>query len=368
MNKDNLPEKTVFVFDATEGMVLSKDVINSDGRLIAPASTVLTLDIISRISGYNILEISVYEKRKEAPHENVAYKEQMTYYEKVKDSDNFKNFSKTFLEGTNELESNLKNIVLNNSQIDTDSLLNNTSKILSECNNTLLAFDMLHCMRDIDDLTYVHSMNVAIIASVIGKWLKYSEDDIKVITLCGILHDIGKLLVPKEILTKPDRLTANEYAIMKEHVNLGYQIVKEADIDDRIKSAVLLHHEKCDGSGYPFGLKSSDISDFAKIITIADIYDAMTCNRIYRHAICPFSVIKSMEEDAFTKFDPAFIIPFLKNVASSYIGNNAKLSDGRTGEVVMINGHAIARPIIRCGNNEFVDLSKNPNIQITAII
>lgn len=368
MNKDNLSEKTVFIFDAVEGMVLSKDIINSDGRLIAPASTVLTLDTISRISGYNILEISVYEKRKEPSSENAVNKEQMTYYEKVKDSDNFKNFSKTFLEGTNELESDLKNIVLNNSQIDTDSLLSNTSKILSECNNTLQVFDMLHCMRDIDDLTYVHSMNVAIIASVIGKWLKYSEDDIKLLTLCGILHDIGKLLVPKEILTKPDRLTANEYAIIKEHVNLGYQIVKDDDIDDRIKSAVLLHHEKCDGSGYPFGLKSPDISNFAKIITIADIYDAMTSNRTYRHAICPFSVIKSMETDAFTKFDPAFIIPFLKNVASSYIGNNARLSDGRVGEVVMINGHSIACPIIRCGDNEFVDLSKNPNIQITAII
>ena len=95
------------------------------------------------------------------------------------------------------------------------------------------------------------------------------------LTLCGILHDIGKLLVPNEILSKPDRLTANEYAIIKEHVNLGYQIVKDADIDERVKSAILLHHEKCDGSGYPMGLKSEDIPDFAKIITSADIYDCL---------------------------------------------------------------------------------------------
>lgn len=95
---------------------------------------------------------------------------------------------------------------------------------------------MLHCMRDMDDLTYVHCINVAIIASILGKWLGYSEEDVKVLTLCGILHDIGKLLVPNEILSKPDRLTANEYAIIKEHVNLGYQIVKDADIDERVKS------------------------------------------------------------------------------------------------------------------------------------
>lgn len=368
MNNENLLEKTVFIFDAVEGMVLSKDVISSDGRLIAPHSAVLTLDMISKISDYNVLEISVYEKVEEEHSDDTSDEEQMTYYEKVKNSETFKKFSNTFLDGTNELKSNMNHIVLNNAKIDTDSLLENTSSILNECNNTFQAFDMLHCMRDLDDLTYVHSMNVAIIASVIGKWLNYSEADIKALTLCGILHDIGKLLVPNEILSKPDRLTANEYAIMKEHVNLGYQVVKDADIDDRIKSAILLHHEKCDGSGYPFGLKRDEISDFAKIITIADIYDAMTSSRIYRQAICPFSVIKSMESDAFTKFDPVFIIPFLKNVASSYIGSNARLSDGRTGEIIMINEQAIARPVVRCGDSDFVDLSKNPNLQITAII
>lgn len=365
-----MQENTIFIFDAAEGMVLSKDVVSSDGYLIAPKDAALTLEMISKISDYNVLKVSVYEEAAPDVQEplKAANVEQMTYYEKVKKSQTFEKFNQTFIDSIHDLKTNLNDIVLNHAPIDTDALLASTAKILSEYTNTLQVFDMLHCMRDFDDLTYVHCINVAIISSIIGKWLNYSAEDINILTLCGLLHDIGKLLVPNEILTKPDRLTANEYAIMKEHVTLGYNIVKDADIDSRIKSAVHLHHEKCDGSGYPFGLTSEQIPDFTKIITIADIYDAMTATRVYRQAICPFTVIKNMEVDAFTKFDPAFILPFLKNVVTSYIGNNVRLSDGRVGEVVMLNDRAISRPIIRCGNNEFIDLSANNTLEITAVL
>ena len=339
---DNTQEKNIFIFDAAEGMVLSQDIMTSTGHLIAAKDTVLTLDMIAKISEYNVLKINVYEEAAAQP-EQPEVLEQMTYYEKIKQSQNFEHFNETFIDGINDLKTELNDIVINHETIDTTALLKNTEKILAEYTNTLQIFDMLHCMRDMDDLTYVHCINVAIIASILGKWLGYSEEDVKVLTLCGILHDIGKLLVPNEILSKPDRLTANEYAIIKEHVNLGYQIVKDADIDERVKSAILLHHEKCDGSGYPMGLKSEDIPDFAKIITIADIYDAMTSSRIYRKALCPFHVVRDMEQDAFTKFDPKFSLPFLKNVATSYIGNNVKLSDGRTGEVVLTNMPCHAR-------------------------
>ena len=143
-------------------------------------------------------------------------------------------------------------------------------------------------MRDVDDLTYVHSMNVALIASVIGKWMGYNQEKIKVLTLAGLMHDIGKLLIPEKILNKPGNLTDNEYEIMKKHVNLGYEQVKNKFMPMSVKEAILLHHEKCDGTGYPFGLKSDKIPETAKIIAIADVYDAMTSSRIYRAPICPF--------------------------------------------------------------------------------
>lgn len=98
-------------------------------------------------------------------------------------------------------------------------------------------------MRDVDDLTYVHSMNVALIASVIGKWMGYNQEKIKVLTLAGLMHDIGKLLIPEKILNKPGNLTDNEYEIMKKHVNLGYEQVKNKFMPMSVKEAILLHHE-----------------------------------------------------------------------------------------------------------------------------
>lgn len=358
-------EKTVFIFDAEEGMVLSRDIINNDGHLIAGLGTVLDLDIIARISGYHILEINVYDQNK--PEKVKTDEENDSYFEKVRKTDQFKHFHEDYVENISSVKKDLTDLVIHNAPLNADLLLNSTLDLVSDCPNKLQLFDMLHSLREFDDLTFAHSVNVALVASIIGQWLNFSEADTKVLTLCGLLHDIGKLLIPNEILTKPDRLTQNEFEIMKQHVNLGYARIKDEKIDTRIKEACLLHHEKCDGSGYPFGLKGDKIPAAAKIITIADIYDAMTAARVYRGAICPFEVVRMMEREAFGKLDPAFCLPFLKNVASSYIHNNVKLSNGDYGEVVMINDHALSRPIVKCGDS-FTDLSKTPGLSITAIL
>ena len=358
-------ELTIFIFDAEEGMELSRDVILNDGSVLLTKGTVLNLDLISRISGHHILEISVYDKTaadsaidnrtissisavdeaKEAA--KAADDENTKYYETVRNSEEFKTFEEHY-----------------NEHIDT---FKNTIDIVAESNNSLQLFDMLHAMRDVDDLTYVHSMNVALIASVIGKWMGYNQEKIKVLTLAGLMHDIGKLLIPEKILNKPGNLTDNEYEIMKKHVNLGYEQVKNKFMPMSVKEAILLHHEKCNGTGYPFGLKSDKIPETAKIIAIADVYDAMTSSRIYRAPICPFEVVRLMYEDAFTKFDPVFAIPFLKNVASSYIHTDVRLSDGRVGKVILINDSALHKPVVQV-DGEYIDLSKKKDLNITALL
>lgn len=359
-------EKTVFIFDADEGMVLSKDVTLPDGHMVAAKGTELNLNLITRISNYHILEISVYEEVTQS-EQLPTNDENITYYNKVRQTEQFKEFHESYNNDIETVTAHLNHLVLKNEPVDTTELLSSTADILNKYDNTLQIFDMLHCMRDLDDLTYVHSVNVALIASIIGKWLNYSEEDVKTLALCGLLHDIGKILIPDEILSKPDRLTDNEFAIMKNHVNLGYAKIKDEDLDSRIKEACLLHHEKCDGSGYPFGLPSDQIPDFTKIVTIADVYDAMTCERVYRDSICPFEVIKIMESEAYTKYDPKFILPFLRNVVTSYIHTNVKLSDGRICEVVMINRDNLSLPVVKCGE-QFIDLSKEKGIKIVAVL
>ena len=366
-----MSEKIIFIFDAKEGDQLSEDVNTPDGKILVKKDTILDYDVIANISNHHILEVRIYDNDELEDNQSRIDSDRNTenekYFDKIRKSRQFKKFKKTYDENIIDIKDGLNEVVTNNSPIDTDKLIEGTQQILSENNNSLQLFDMLHSMRQFDDLTYVHCVNVALISSIIGQWLKYSKEDIRTLIICGLLHDIGKLMIPNEILTKPGRLTEDEYKIMKQHVNLGYEKLKNQNIDMRIKEACLLHHEKCDGTGYPFGLKSESIPVSAKIIAVADVYDAMTAARVYRGALCPFEVIETMHCDAFTKFDPKYILPFLKNVASSYIHNNVKLSNGETGEVVLINDRSLSRPVIRC-KDKFIDLSAAPDLTITAIL
>ena len=343
-----MTDKTIFIFDAQEGDKLADDVHTPDGNILAKKDTILNYDIIANISGHHILEVKVYDTNNELQDlEKVlgktANKENVKYFDKIRASIRFKHFKKTYDENILDIKGGLNDVVMNNSPIDIDKLIEGTNEIHTATRNSLQLFDMLHSMRQIDDLTYVHSVNVALIASILGQWLKFSEKDIRILTISGLLHDIGKIMIPNEILTKPGKLTVAEYNIMKQHVNYGFEKVKNQNIDIRINEACLLHHEKC------------------------DVYDAMTSARVYRGALCPFEVIDTMYKDAFTKFEPEYILPFLKNVASSYINNDVRLSDGRIGKVVLINENALSLPIVQC-EDEFIDLSKTRGLTVSAIL
>jgi len=131
-------------------------------------------------------------------------------------------------------------------------------------------------------------------------------------------------------------------------------------MNPRIVNSAMMHHERCDGTGYPFGLTSERIDDFAKIISIADVYDAMTSARVYRGAMCPFKVIEIFENEGLQKYDTKYILTFIQNVLNTYIQSRVRLSDGRTGEVIMINKQFLSRPLIRSGSS-YIDLSKEPD-------
>lgn len=360
-----MKETSIFIFEAEEGMILSKDVILPDGHLILPAGTTLTYEIIERISNFHVLEIMVEAE----PHEEDDSQNNIvpSYFLKIRQSDSFKKFSVKYRCNISTVKDNLSKIVSSSTPIDTEALLRETSGLLSASKSSLHLFDMLHSMREFDDITFVHSINVALISSTIGEWLGCTKEEIETLTLCGLLHDIGKLLIPSEILTKPGKLTPSEFDVAKTHVNLGYNKIKDNILDTKVKEACLLHHERCDGSGYPFGIESEKIPFTAKIIAIADVYDAMTSNRVYRGSICPFEVIRIMEADAFNKFDPKYVLPFLNNVISSYLHNDVRLSNGLIGEVIMINRNDLSHPTVRCAN-EYIDLSKHHEIRIEAIL
>lgn len=347
---------------AEAGMKVASDIYTSNNQLIIPKNTILEERMISRLRFYNIYGLLIYRG---APQ--VERIEEVSYIDLLRSTPEFKKFNRTYVDTVRNVEDNFNTVLKGNDEFDIDVLLSETERILSEGRNGAHIMEMLHGIRNYDDMTYVHSLNVSLICNIFGGWLKYSKEDIRVLTLSGLLHDIGKLLIPKEIISKAGKLTLEEFQSIKTHTVKGYQVLKNQSFDIRIKYAALMHHERCDGSGYPNGFVAEQIDEFAKIIAIADVYDAMTSSRRYRNAICPFDVVDEFEHDGFLKFDPGFLMTFLERIVQSYIHNIVRLSDGREGEVIMINRLSLAKPVVRVGS-EYVDLSKKRNVSIKEVI
>lgn len=343
------------------GMVVASDIYTSNDQLIVPRGTVLDEKVIDRLRFYNIFGFMIYVKGKED-----EIKEE-SYIDMLRSTTEFKKFNRVYVDTVESVEGSFNSILSGESEFNIDNMLAETDRILREGRNGAHVMEMLHGIRNYDDLTYVHSLNVSLICNIFAGWLKYSPEETRLLTLSGLLHDIGKMLIPKEIITKPGKLTSEEYAVVKTHAMKGYQVLKDHPLDIRVKYAALMHHERCDGSGYPNGFKSDQIEEFSKIISIADVYDAMTSNRRYRNAICPFAVVEEFERDGFLLYDPKYLMTFLEHIVNSYLHNIVRLNDGREGEVVMINKLSLSRPVIRVGN-EFIDLSKDHRLNIIAIV
>lgn len=227
----------------------------------------------------------------------------------------------------------------------------------------------LHMVSRQGDYTLHHSVNVALICGVLGRWLGYNERELTDLVLSGLLHDIGKTQISLEILNKPGKLSEEEMNIMQTHPSVGYKMLREnTNLSANICYGVLQHHERLDGSGYPFKIQGNQIHKYAKIIAIADIYDAMTSNSAYRTKATPFSVVEVMTEEMFNKLDATICTVFLNNVRDYFVGNIVKLSDGRNVEVVYLGQSAGTRPTVRTQDNQFIDLERRKDIQIVDLV
>ena len=219
-----------------------------------------------------------------------------------------------------------------------------------------------------DDYIYKHSLNVCIISTIIGKWLNFSSSELEKLSIAAMLHDIGKSKIPASILNKPGKLSAAEFDIMKKHTTEGYNIIKNSKgISYESCLGVLQHHERVDGSGYPLSLKQDKIHEFAKIISVADIFDAMTSERVYKEKVCPFKVAELITQNSFGSLDPYITYVFLHNLAHYYVGNIVKLNSGEIGEIVLLNKQVPTRPLVRV-ENKYIDLMRQLDYEIIELI
>jgi HD-GYP domain-containing protein (c-di-GMP phosphodiesterase class II) len=211
--------------------------------------------------------------------------------------------------------------------------------------NDAMAID-ISSLKTSDEYTFKHSVDVATISMVIGKTLGLSSQQIYEIGITGLLHDVGKTRVPPEILNKPSRLEKEEFEIMKQHSMYGYRILKERnDYSDIIALGVLQHHEKMNGSGYPLGADAESITPYAKILTVADIYDALVTERPYKSAFSQRDAVE-MIMSMTSELDMEAMRAFLESTILYPVDSYVELSNGEIARVVKNNANFIMRPIV----------------------
>lgn len=232
-----------------------------------------------------------------------------------------------------------------------------SEEICEEISNDLAQFDQSMVMRcvnmigEADNYLYTHCVNVAALNGLIGQWLSLSDIEIKQLIKVGLLHDLGKLMVPPKVLNKPGRLTEEEFEVIKRHPVLTYDMLcKSGETNQDVLVGVRHHHERPNGSGYPDQLVHSNISLFARITAISDVYDAMVSKRCYKNASMPFEVLAQFEKNQFFEFDSKIVNVFLNNIIYLFVGMNVTLSNGENGEIIFLPPKNLENPVIKVGN------------------
>ena len=345
--------KVITKMELSPGMVLGEDVVYN-GTLIYSANTKLEKEHIDKIMGYPLYCVTVME--------NVDFA--TTHYEKVLYDTAFKKFNEEYNSSLYRYKKLFFNYLKNGVIISNDELYSIYLNLESIIPNNSALLDYLYTLApNEDELTFTQCLNSALLAGTFANWLTMKSEAKKTLVLSAFYYDIGKLLIPYDILWKPTKLTDDEYKLIKRHPTFGYEMVKNLVLDEHIKNAVWMHHEKMDGTGYPNNLSGDQIDIYARYISIIDSYTAMASPRSYRSARTPLQIL-GIFEDSHSKYDTQLLMPLMKRIADYQIGTKVKLNDDTQWEVLIIHPNKYSRPILKNDKNEFLDLLQRPELEI----
>ncbi len=250
----------------------------------------------------------------------------------------------------------INNKLENEDKIDfagTQDVIENISTDLHESKQEIVN---LIDIQNFDDHVYSHALNVGIIGMSFAKKMKLPEDLVKIIGVGGFLHDIGKIKIPFEILNKPTSLSPQELSIVRNHPRYGYEILKDStQLDEKVKRIVLLHHERYDGTGYPFGFKGDQIDDIIGIIAMAEVYDILTTRLPYRDSVVSKEAMKSVLKGSGTHFKPELAHKFASSMGILF----KESSYYNIGDLVLLNTNEIARV-----TDKDSDTTSRPKVEI----
>jgi len=350
------------VEELREGMVLAQDVVSDAFVNIVTESTIVTQDIINKLEKLDIEFVYVHSEM--VTPEETTFSDSEPVFGSLADTEALNyNFNKT----VNKIKSIFNDLKFGVADIkaEMDGAMEPLLDGILDNNNILSS---LRVMKYDDDYTLKHSVNVGLLSAMIGKWLGLSPTQVNELSMAGTMHDIGKSKIPRYILNKPGELSAQEFGIAQQHAVYGYEILKESQgFPESICEGVLYHHERFNGSGYPQGVKGKNIPLYARIIAIADVFDALTHDKVYQGKISPFVAAEIIKSMSFDELDPEITNLFLKKIAEFYVGNKVLLSTGEEGEVIYLNKFSLTKPLVQVGS-KFIDLSMKTEIKIKEVL
>lgn len=347
------------------GMVIGRTIWNEAGLPLIQKDVVVSEVLISRLKQLGIQYVYIEDKISEGIEieETVplavrkkAVKQITNAFHQIKGLDN-KSASHVIDKQTKEIGMLVDDIL--------NSILNNDEVLM------ILSDTMLY-----DEYIYQHSFQVTLYSLAIAKEMGYSQSDLKTIGMGAILHDVGKMLTPAEVLFKPGRLTEEEFELMKQHARSGFDILRNLHtVSLLVAHCAFQHHERLDGSGYPRALVDYEIHPFAKIIAVADVFDAVTSNRVYREKMVPSQGIAIIEAGRGTMFDARVVDALKKTVVHYPNGTILVLSDGRRGVVAKQDDQHAALPCLRIFEENhqllkttyLLNLIEEPNVKIEKV-
>ncbi|MGE4282148.1 MAG: HD-GYP domain-containing protein [Clostridia bacterium] len=339
----------ISIAEALPGMVIAETLTNLYGGVIVYSDTIVNKRLIDKLSCLGFSKILIYDMNTTEIEVNQNY------------------FSSSYNEGKLLVKDMIKDVG-DGKPVDLKKLRAVSTLLLDQIDNNRAVIETIGQVRQSNEYTYTHCLNVALLSSMLGRWLGFEEIKVRLLTYTGLLHDIGKAKISNTILDKPGPLTAAEFEIMKTHPVLGYKLIEKVpSINPNVALGVLMHHEREDGSGYPFGAKGNQIAEFGKIIALTDIYDAMTSERSYKPRQSPFEVFEMFENHSFGVLDLKYSRVLLTNIANYYVGDLVRLNTNQIGEIIYINPHHISKPLIRI-DSTYVDLYFESQIKIIELI
>lgn len=343
-------KEIIDIINLKAGMITSDDIV-FNGTVLVGKGVKLTdqmLDKLKSLYAFDKVEVLSNEKTSK---EAIAIEEARNTLKNVSTSVEYIFTSSTNLKSsnTNEINEYAKNLL---SQV--------------KLNNNMIKSIILSGSGE--DSIYMHSVNVAVLSYLLGKWSNMPESKLHALIYASLLHDFGKTKIDKKIIDKAAKLTDSEFEIIKTHPVLAYNDIKDIPfISQSVLYGVLMHHERCDGSGYPLKLTGDQIHEFAKIIAIADTFDAINSNRCYKERKKPLQSLKIIKEESLNKLDYSLCNTFLRGLESYYIGQMCLLSNNTACKIIQLNLNDIESPLV-FSNNEFIDLSKSRDLSIIELL